>query len=283
MPQRTSVVLLGTGTPRPDPACSGPATAILAGDAVYLVDFGPGIVRRAEEARLRVAPALVTTKLTKAFVTHLHSDHTAGYADLILTPWVVGRTAPLDVFGPVGISSMTRNLLDAYAEDIRVRVNGIEALHASGVQVRAHEIQPGIVWQDANVTVTAFRVSHGDWTNAFGYRFECADRTIVLSGDTSPHLGMKDAYRDCDALIHEVYTEASFAAISPKWQEYRLKYHTSTRQLAEIARDVRPRLLILSHRENPGGTEMPSEEDYLDEISQYYDGTVVVGKDLDVY
>ncbi len=44
------VVLLGTGTPRPDPARSGPATAIVVNEATYLVDFGPGVVRRAAEA-----------------------------------------------------------------------------------------------------------------------------------------------------------------------------------------------------------------------------------------
>jgi len=95
-PAVTLVVLLGTGTPRPFPDRSGPATAIVVGDKAYLIDFGPGVVRRAAAAAAGGTPALEPTKLTIAFLTHLHSDHTAGYPDLIFTPWVMGRNE-LDV------------------------------------------------------------------------------------------------------------------------------------------------------------------------------------------
>src|SRR5215467_4815388 len=89
---RTKVVLLGTGTPTPDPDRSGPATAIVVDDSAYLVDFGPGVVRRAKAAVLdRNIAALEPSNLKVAFVTHLHSDHTAGYPDLILTGWTAGR------------------------------------------------------------------------------------------------------------------------------------------------------------------------------------------------
>jgi ribonuclease BN (tRNA processing enzyme) len=98
---RTRVVLLGTGTPVPDPDRSGPATAIVVDDSAYLVDFGPGIVRRAESAALnKNIPAVEPGNLKVAFVTHLHSDHTAGYSDLIFTGWTSGRTVPLQVYGP---------------------------------------------------------------------------------------------------------------------------------------------------------------------------------------
>src|SRR5436190_24132402 len=89
---RTRVVLLGTGTPVPDPDRSGPATAIVVDDHAYLVDFGPGVVRRAELAALtKKIPAVEPGNLKVAFVTHLHSDHTAGYSDLIFTGWTSGR------------------------------------------------------------------------------------------------------------------------------------------------------------------------------------------------
>jgi len=48
-------------------------------------------------------------------------------------------------------------------------------------KVNAHEIKPGIVYKDANVTVTAFPVKHGE-IEAYGYRFETPNRTIVISG-----------------------------------------------------------------------------------------------------
>jgi len=276
-------VLLGTGTPAPDPARSGPATAIITNGAAYLVDFGPGVVRRAAQAHQNGITAMAVTNLTRAFLTHLHSDHTAGYADLILTPWVMGRNQ-LQVHGPRGLRSMTACILQAYAADIRVRTEGIEALDAAGPRVEAHEVEPGLIYSDAHVSVTAFHVRHGDWPQAFGYRFETPDRTIVISGDTSPYEGILDRYRGCDVLVHEVYTEASFAAVSPKWQRYRLEYHTSTRQLAEIAKEIRPELLVITHRENPGEAgRTPPEEEYLDEIARLYSGRVVIAHDMDVY
>src|SRR5687768_889741 len=81
------VVLLGTGTPSPDPERSGAATAIVVNGTPYLIDFGPGVVRRIAAASQRGVTGLGVVNVRVAFVTHLHSDHTAGYPDLILTPW----------------------------------------------------------------------------------------------------------------------------------------------------------------------------------------------------
>src|SRR6516225_588626 len=121
---RTRVVLLGTGQVAPDPDRSGPATAIVVDDSAYLVDFGPGVIRRAKAAVLdRHIPALEPGNLKVAFVTHLHSDHTAGYPDLILTGWTAGRRTALDVYGPAGLQSMTEHILQAYRVDIETRTN----------------------------------------------------------------------------------------------------------------------------------------------------------------
>src|SRR3989442_9544038 len=97
---KTKIVLLGTGTPAPDPERSGPATAIVVNDAAYLVDLGPGVVRRAAAAYQKGIAALAVDKLLTVFITHLHSDHTVGYPDLIVTTWVQGRGAPIKVYGP---------------------------------------------------------------------------------------------------------------------------------------------------------------------------------------
>ena len=123
---RTQVVLLGTGNPGPSPERSGPATAIVVDGEAYLVDMGPGVVRRAAAAQRKGIEALDPTRIKRVFVTHLHSDHTVGYPDLIFTPWVIGRKEPLDVYGPVGIKAMTRHVLSAWSEDIRIRNEGSE-------------------------------------------------------------------------------------------------------------------------------------------------------------
>jgi len=275
----TQVVMLGTGTPNADPDRSGPSVAIIVGGQPYLVDFGPGVVRRAAAARRAGIEALAVNKLNRAFVTHLHSDHTAGYADLIFTPWVLERKEPLEVYGPRGLKAMTDHLLKAYAEDIRVRLYGGEPSNKTGYRVNAHEVRPGVIYRDQHVTVKAFSVPHGSWQQAFGYRFETPDRVIVISGDTGPGESIVENCRGCDVLIHEVYSQAGFLKRPPEWQQYHSRFHTSSTELARIVGRARPRLLILYHQLWWGTTE----EDLLREIRQSYDGRVVSGKDLEVY
>ena len=284
----TQIVLLGTGTPSPDPDRSGPATAIVVNGTPYLIDFGPGVVRRAAAAFEKGVEGLSVVGLRVAFVTHLHSDHTAGYPDLILTPWAVGRNRPLEVYGPRGLKKMTEHILDAYREDIRIRRRDKQVLgvpdQAEGYNVRAHEITAGIVYEDENVTVKAFLVNHGDVAQAFGYRFETPDRTIVISGDAAPSQSIVDNCAGCDVLIHEAYSMMIHEAVSPQYQEYRRKHHTSSHELAELAERAKPGLLILYHRANPGGVGRPNpEEVLLEEVRQKYGGNVVTGHDLDIF
>lgn len=290
---RTRVVLLGTGTPKPDPDRSGPATAIVVNGSAYLVDFGPGVVRRAAAAQLdKGIEALDPTNLRVVFLTHLHSDHTAGYPDLILTPWVMGRSTPLEVYGPQGLKSMTEHILTAYREDIRIRSEGMEQGTPDGWRVNVHEIGAGVVYKDANVTVSAFPTRHGDWKTTYGYRFDTADRSIVITGDTVPTQATIDACRGCDVLIHEAQT-LKFVnnPMRPNSQGYDIaayvaKYHTTTTQLAELAAKARPGLLITYHNPitlRPDRYPRASTPDDVLREMKSYRGKIVVGRDLDVY
>jgi ribonuclease BN (tRNA processing enzyme) len=289
----TQVVMLGTGTPQPDPDRSGSATAIVVNGSAYLVDFGPGVVRRAAAAKIdRGVDALEPTNLRVVFLTHLHSDHTAGYPDLILTPWAMGRRHPLEVYGPKGLKNMTEHLLAAYQEDIAIRRDGMEKESPDGWKVNVHEIKTGIIYKDANVTVTAFPTRHGDWEQSFGYRFDTADRSIVISGDTTPLQSTIDACRGCDVLIHEAQTLKFInSSMRPNAQgydikEYVAKYHTTTIQLAELATKANPGLLITYH--NPitlrpeHRPRASTPDDVLREMAGYK-GRVVVGRDLDLF
>ncbi len=145
--------------------------------------------------------ALEPTNLRVAFVTHLHSDHTVGYPDLIFTPWTIGRKLPLEVYGPKGIKAMTEHILAAYEEDIKVRTVSGLAISPEGYKVNAHEISQGVVYKDANVTVTASPTKH-EFPETYGYRFDTADRSVVISGDTNPARATIDACHGCDVLIH---------------------------------------------------------------------------------
>lgn len=290
-PSRTQVVLLGTGNPPADPDRSGPATAIVVDGTPYLIDFGAGVVRRAKQAAVeRGIPALEPTRLRVAFLTHLHSDHTVGYPDLILTPWVLGRRVPLEVFGPPGIRAMTEHLQEAYRADFETRSRHFEeGLYAvgsfpEGHRVNPHEIAPGVIYRDSNVTVTAFPTKHA--MTSFGFRFDTPDRSIVISGDTNPAQETIDACGGCDILIHEVLTE-EWLAKRPDFTAYASRFHTTTSQLADLARQAKPGLLILHHASiswRPAVDSARSRpETLLREIRAKYSGAVVVGRDLDVW
>jgi ribonuclease Z len=279
---RTKLILLGTGNPNPDPEHSGPSLIILVGDSPYVVDFGAGLTRGAASLTPEYGGSLDRfdiKHLETAFLTHLHSDHTLGYPDLILTPWVMGRSTPLEVYGPVGIRGMTENILMAYRDDIQYRLDGLEPVNNEGWRVNAHEISAGVVYEDRNVTVEAFTVKHGTWPNAFGYRFTTPDKVIVISGDTAPCENIIAYGQGADILVHEVYNQKAFRGKDETWKSYHASHHTSTSELAEIANATRPGLLVLYHVLFWGC----SEGEILDQIARGYDGRVVVGKDLEVF
>ena len=276
---RTQLVLLGTGTPNADPDRAGPAVAVVVDDVPYLVDVGPGVVRRAAAAAARGVKGLAPKLLRTAFVTHLHSDHTAGYPDLVFTPAVLERDAPLDVYGPPGIRAMTEHVMKAWAEDIDVRLHDLEPAKPAGYEVRAHEVAPGIVLRDGRVTVRAFAVPHGAFKQSLAYRFDTPDRSIVISGDSGPSDALIAACDGCDILVHEVYSTAGFATRPPEWQRYHRTYHTSSAELAALAAKARPGLLVLYHQLFWGTTD----EALVAEVKQGYAGRVVSGRDLDEF
>jgi ribonuclease BN (tRNA processing enzyme) len=274
---RTAVVLLGTGTPNADPDAHGPALAVVVDDHAYLVDCGPGVVRRAAAAYLAGVDALAVERLDRLFLTHLHSDHTIGYPDLIGTPWVLGRETALEVVGPPGTSAMTDHLLAAYSEDRNNRLEGLEPANDGGHQVAVTEFaEAGEVYRDERVTVRSFVARHGAWEHAYGFRFSTPDAEICISGDTAPYPEMTENYAGCDILVHEVYAAAGFAGRDEEWQAYHRASHTSGGELAGVAAQVRPGLLILTHVL----TWEASRLDLLEEVAAGYDGQLLLGVDL---
>ena len=265
------VVLLGTGNPNPQPEHSGPASAVIVDRHVYIVDAGPGVVRRAAQAKIEMR------QITRAFVTHLHSDHTAGLPDLILTPAVTGRQEAFEIYGPPGLRAMVDHIMQAYHEDIDLRLHGGEPSVAEAYVVHAHDVKPGEIYRDQAVRVTAFAVPHGTWKNAYGYRFDAGGKSIVFSGDTSPSGAVVKACNGCDVLVHEVYSAAGLEKRDPQWQRYHRAFHTSGVELGKIAASARARKLVLTHLLPMG----QSEEELVSEVRRAYSGELVYGKDLE--
>ncbi len=281
---RTQLILLGSGNPNPDPEHAGPAAAVVVDDRAYIVDAGAGIVRRAAQMSPRYGgsyPALAARNLTRVFLTHLHSDHTVGLPDLMLTPWVMGRNEPLLLFGPEGSAAMVEHLLAAYGEDIRYRLYGEEPANNEGWRVEVEEfLEEGVVYRDSLVTVEAFPVTHGSWPVSLGYRFTTPDRVIVISGDCRPSDKLRQYARGADVLLHEVYYARGLEERRRHaWKSYHQAHHTSTYELGRIAAEAQPGLVVMYHILFWGATE----QDLLDEIAQEFDGRVLVGRDLGVY
>jgi len=284
---RTSVVMLGTGTPIPDPDRSGPAVAIVVDSVAYLFDAGVGVVRRATSAGRLGVPAFASPRpgaqpnprFASVFITHLHSDHTMGLADAIFTPWIQGRRPPIDIYGPPGIAWLVSTILDGNAEDIQERVAAPAGPSREGWQAKAHEVAPGEVYRDERITVRAFRVPHGGWANAYGYRIDTPDRSIVISGDTRETDAVVDACNGCDILIHEVYSDSGFTTIPPARQPYHAAAHTPATAVGRVATRARAKLLVLYHLLFFGA----SEETLLREVRSTFSGRVTLARDLDVF
>ncbi len=271
-----TVITLGTGNPVPDPTRQGPATAVTVGDQVFLFDAGSGVERQLRAAGLPISGP------TALFLTHLHSDHTLGLADLILTSWVMRRTRPFTIYGPHGTAAMVDHLLAAYAEDIQIRTNGLEHEVAGGWRVDVREIAPGVVRDSGGVRVTAVPVPHGSWREAYAYRVDAPGRSILISGDTRPSDSLVAAATGVDVLVHEAYASSRVAAEDrpggADWPAYQRSFHTSDEELGALAVRIHPGLLVLTHVGRRGATDA---EVVAGVRRGGYTGPLVVAKDLD--
>jgi ribonuclease Z len=265
------VLLLGTGYPRPDPQRAGPSTVVIAGDAWFVVDAGRGATMRIAATDLQYA------KLRGVFLTHLHSDHTAGLPDVFNTSWQFGRkTVPLELYGPRGTKQLANAMLDFFAEDIHWRRDVLEKHPAAGATIRTHIVREGVVYDDGKVKVAAFAVDHRPVVNAFGYRFESGGRTVVISGDTRPTENLVRHAKGADVLVLEAYLPEHFDRVDTPEVAGRLKsYHTSAEEAGQLAARAGVKTLVLTHL-IPGN----SDDIFRERAARHFNGTIIVGRDL---
>jgi ribonuclease BN (tRNA processing enzyme) len=196
------------------------------------------------------------------------------------TPWILEREKALRITGPKGIKRMVNAIAAAWADDLELRTHSAEPVHKSGYKPVISEFGgDGVVYRDKNVTVAAFRVPHTAWKEAYGYIFQAADRKIVISGDCTPNDAIVRACNECDVLVHEVYSAEKLRTRPPEWQVYHRQAHTSTVDLARIASEAKPKLLLLYHQLYWGATD----EDLVKEVKRGYNGEVKSARDLEVY
>ena len=277
----TRLVLLGTaGGPRPHTTRSAPAQAIVINETVYVVDCGNGVARQLVLANLPLRT------VRHIFITHHHSDHNADYGNLILLAWAAGLSTRVDGWGPPPLERMTDLFFEMSATDIRART-----VHEGRVPLRplvhSHDVRVGgPVMHDENVRVTAAVVHHPPMVPAFAYRFDAEDRSIVVSGDTTPSESLVALARNADVLVHEALFDAAavdrLVARVPNASDLRrsiLSHHTTAEEAGRIAAEAQVGTLVLSHlipSEDPSVTEAM----WSDAARKHFGGRVIVGRDL---
>jgi len=279
-PARTRIVLLGTaGGPTPKALRAAPASAVVVGDAVYVVDCGNGVARQLALAGLRLGA------LRGVFVTHHHSDHNADYGNLLLLAWAADLRTRVDAWGPPPLKRMTRQFLRMNDVDIRTRIAD-EGRPDPAMLIRAHELRAGgEVMRDERVRVRAAVVEHPPLHPAFAYRFDSADRSVVFSGDTRPSEALIELARGADVLVHEVmYLPALEKLIASEPQAARLRQHlldshTTAEQVGRVATAAGVKTLVLNHFV-PGGDAALTDDVWRAAVAPHFKGELVIGRDL---
>jgi ribonuclease Z len=238
------VTLLGTGCPVADVHRYGPATLIEAGDETWLVDCGSGVTQRL------LAHGSNGARVTGLLLTHLHSDHTVDFIQLLLSGWHQGREGPLRVFGPRRTRAFLGGLLDAWRPEFEQRT-AHELRPPGGLEVRIEEIAGGWSLDTGALRVACTEVRHAPIPQAFGFRFDAGGASAVISGDTAYSPELIALAQGCDLLVHEAFVHWEYEArrrnAPPEARRNIAAYHTPTDQVGRVAAEAGAAHLALTH------------------------------------
>ena len=289
---RFEVVFCGTGSPQYNPDRGQPCLGVIVGGRFFLFDAGQGSAWQLTEYGL---PFL---SLDTIFITHLHSDHMSGVADVIHTGWIQGRTHIVDVVGPPGTDALLDGIYEAYKDDVDERVNAmgegslLEGQYAFGasheVDIEADEVVT--VFDEDGILIQAFKVDHPDWSAAFGYRVDFGGKSIVISGDTKYTKAIGKHAQGVDYLIHEVINmemmrsagsamEKHGAGITPERLELIAAVHTPTLEVAQSAVDANAKTLVLTHLIPPIPASTFVESAFVEGMDKVYEREIIVARD----
>jgi ribonuclease Z len=279
------VILLGTGSPIVNALRSRPAAAMLAGGKIFLIDCGEGTATQLYRAGIE------SKDVDGIFFTHFHSDHTAGFPDFYLSSWVGGskeRDKQLNVFGPATTRDNISKIVAGFEYDINVRIE--QAHHeAIGLQINFKEMAEGVIYDDGRLKVTVFPVEHWPVKAAVGYRFDYNGKSVVISGDTKKHPNIVKYSKNADLLVHEAFSTFLLEQAKKKYPgraktiDAIQNYHTSTLDVARMARDAHVKHVVLTHLMPAPSQTWYFEKLFIKGMGQYYSGDITVGRDLMVF
>ena len=260
----------GTGSPRPSLERANSGQVLRIGDQLMLLDCGGGTTRRVLEA------GFDATKVEHLFLTHLHSDHTLDYAEFMLGTWAMGRSA-MRVYGPPGTSRLHDLLLtQPYESDIEYRLSLGRAPEGM-TDIEVNEFEPGVIFNESGLTVTATEVIHSTYTVAM--RFDFAGESLVHSGDTCYCPDLVELARGADVLVHDVCMAPSPAFENnpafPNLYGHLKEHHATPAEAGRTAREAGVRKLVLTHFLLGARLEQS-----LEECRAEFDGEIIIAEDL---
>jgi ribonuclease Z len=267
------VTLLGTGCPIADVHRYGPATLVEAGEETWLVDCGSGVTQRL------LAHGTNGARITGLLLTHLHSDHTVDFIQLLISGWHQGRVAPLKIFGPRRTREFFQALLAAWAPEFQQRL-AHELRPPEGLETVIEEIDGSWCLETEHVRITNTEVRHQPIPQAFGFRFDAQDASTVISGDTAYSPELISLARDCDLLVHEAFVHWQYKAVrrnAMAQQRNNVRsYHTTTAEVGQVARRANAKHLALTHF-------VPivfNRQRVIQDVRVQFDGGLSIGEDL---
>lgn len=277
---RSRLILLGTaGGPTPKPNRAAPSQVIMVDEAAYVIDCGNGVGRQL------VLAGVPLRRLKAIFITHMHSDHIADLGNLQWLAWADNLTTPVDSYGPPPLKAMQRQFLGLNRVDIETRIKD-EGRPPLAPLMISHEVhRPGLVMDDGRVRVTAALVNHPPLVPSLAYRFDCPDRSIVISGDTSASPALVALARGADVLVHEILLESAVEGMvrnapdARTLRQHLLASHSTGEQVGRAATAAGVKKLVLSHFV-PGGAPFIADDVWLAAVRPYFAGEIVVGRDL---
>jgi ribonuclease BN (tRNA processing enzyme) len=277
-PDTTVLTLLGTqGGPGLTVRRAGESSLLTVRGKRYLIDAGIGATRRLAEA------GVTLPSLTAIFITHPHNDHTADLPGLMAI--YASRQHPLEIIGPPRTADFVKGVLAILRinEEIRAEQGGQSVAEAEAMY-RARDVQPGLVYSDDLVKVTAKENAHFHFkagsaaspNKSYAYRFQTPHKVVVFTGDTGVDPGLAKFAEGADILVCEMVSAAVGKRAAGPGRYHMIEEHLSPTQVGQLARDAKVKQLVLSHL-------VGADPEDIAEIKKWYSGPVTVGEDLQVF
>ena len=272
----STLKLLGTGCPSPSSLRFGPSTLFIQRGKNYLFDCGSGVTQRLNAAGIK------SSEIEILFITHLHSDHVMDLYQLYISGWHQGRNTKFKVVGPKGTKLFFQNILKAFNEELEGRIKWEQRPNIEGLDYEVTEIDETFEFKNDDLEVKPFEVDHYPVEPAFGYQIKLSDKgkekKVVISGDTRKSENLIKHALNADVLVHEVFVNLEFddRRMSEKTLLNVRDYHTSPKEIGEIANIAEVKKLILTHFVPP----IFDEIELIYKIAESYKGEIIIGEDL---